>query len=258
MENKPSEWSDEEAKWLHHEEFLAEILKRRVSLEAGRPARPRWQRFLESSGGTAVITVLLGGLLGQWINWSVQKGLKDREFQQQWMKARGDQALASYNQYLNQENEIVQKIYNLIGSCISASADLIILTSPEFAPGSHTGIEAQRTAIRDKYIETDSRWRSEREKLGLLMSYYHHGQPEVAKAWDEAQEAVTDYMDGARKWYMEHYMSPVDVSRACEKEEKLLKDRLASLTKSLEASRRYAWEGWESPGKLREALEKEK
>ncbi len=251
-----NEWSDEESRWLHHEEFVAEVLKRRASLEMAKPSRPRWQRFLESTGGTALITVLLSGLLGQWISLSIQKGAKDREFQQQWLKARGDQALASYNQYLNQENENVQKIYDLIGSSISASADIIILTSPEFAPGSHVGIEAQRDAIRKKFIEADSRWRSEKEKLGLLMSYYHQGQPDVAKAWGDVQEAVTGYMDGARKWYMEHYLSPGDVSGACEKEETDLERALAGLAKALEASRRYAWEGWESPIKMREALER--
>ncbi len=254
MENRQPDLSDKEAKGLHYEEFVSEMKKRGISLEREHATKPRWQRFLESTGGTAVITVLLGGLIGQWINLTVQKSLKYRDFQQQWMKARGDQALVSYNQYLTQENEFIQRIYDLIGSCVSASADLIILTAPEFSPGSHKGIESQKTTVRKKYNEAISRWRSEKEKLGLLMGYYHYRQPDVFIAWGQVQEAVTEYMDAARKWYMEHYQSPIDTSQACENEEKILKDKLAGLTKSLEASRRYAWEGWESPKEMRDAI----
>jgi hypothetical protein len=232
--------------------------KRSQKMQINKSVKPLWQRLIESSGGTALITVLLGGIVGQCINLSIQKGLKEREFQQQWMKARGDQALASYNQYLSQENELVQKSYEIIGNCIATSDDLITLTTPHFAPGSHEDIEAQRTEIRIRYNAVDSQWRTEREKLGLLMSYYHHTQPEVVKAWADVQESVTNYMKCAEDWYRSHEQSAGDISHACEKEKKVLKARLVILTNSLEASRRYAWEGWETPEKLRSALNEEK
>jgi hypothetical protein len=65
-------------------------------------------------------------------------------------------------------------------------------------------------------------------------------------------------MDCARNWYLQNYRNPVDIYQACENEKGILKERLAVLTKTLEESRRYAWEGWESPEEMRATLEKKK
>ena len=118
----------------------------------------------------ALITVLLGGILGQMITYSVQRSSKDREFQQAWLKARGDQALVTFNEYLSQQRETVKRVYELNGNSISASYDLIMLTGPEFALGSYEGIEQQRASVRKRYNTVDQEWRVEREKVGLLMS----------------------------------------------------------------------------------------
>jgi hypothetical protein len=255
------DWSEQEALLLRHEAFMAEIARRRARLEAKDGSKPRWQRFLETSGGTALVTVLLGGLMGQLITWSIQNQLKEREFQQAWMKARGDQALVTYKEYLDQEQEIVKRSYELIGGCISASEDLILLTTPDFAPGDFSGsekhkVETERSSIVEKYNSADSQWRSEREKLGLMMSYYHRGRPEVTRAWQEIQSSVTKYNDCAGRWYLQHPL-PISTESACGEELTELRKRLDQLSSNLEAARQYAWEGWESPEKLRTALEKQ-
>lgn len=220
-----------------------------------KPEKRGWQRFLETPGGAALITVLLGGILGQWINLSIQKSVKEREFQQGWLKARGDQALEGYKEYLGQEKELIQRAYKLIGSCLSTSEDLIILTRKEFAPGSHVGVEEQTTALREQYNKIDMQWRSEREEIGLLMSYYHQGQQTVIVAWQEVQEAITSFMDCARHWYLVH-PQPIDDPEACRKEKESLREKLSKLSASLESARHYVWEGWETPDKLRNALKK--
>jgi len=259
-EPNPAQWSNDEARMLRHEAFMTEVMRRRVRVEGEGYTKPWWQRFLESTGGAAMITVLIGGLLGQLITWSVQKGLKEREFQEAWMKARGDQALVTYKDYLNQEQEIVRRVYEIVGSCISVSEDLIDLTKLEFAPGKSIGVEKQRNSIRERYNTIDAQWRGEREKLGLLMSYYHRGRPEVAAAWRDLQDSVTKYNECAGNWYLDHPhpLIKVEVADACKNDRDDLRKRLEQLSASLEASRQYAWEGWESPEKLRSALEREK
>ncbi|MEW6210629.1 MAG: hypothetical protein AB1631_19855 [Acidobacteriota bacterium] len=236
---------------------MMKALEYRAGQKEASKDKPFWQRLLESTGGTALITVVIGGFVGQLITCSVQNSLKEREFQQSWMKARGDQALVAYGEFLNKQQESVKSAYELIGSCITASESLIALTGPEFAPGSHVGVEEQRTSIRSKYNLVNAQWRTEREKLGLLMSYYHHGQVELAIAWANTQASVTSLLDCSRKWYLDNEgKKPVAPGSACVKEREELRKNLGDLTVKLEAARKYAWEGWESPDKLKTALEK--
>src|ERR1044071_8086338 len=100
-----AEWSDKEKEFLHHEDFVAEVAARRGGREGG--TKPRWQRFLESSGGTAIVTTLIGGIFGAIISGIIQDGTREREFEQSWLKARGDQALVAYKEYLDKEQEVV-------------------------------------------------------------------------------------------------------------------------------------------------------
>lgn len=255
-EVEPPDLTAEELRLLRHETFVAEVLKSRSLPHGGEQSKPRWQRFLETSGGTALITVLLGGFVGQVITWSIQTSLKDREFQEAWMKARGDQALVNYKEFMTQETEVMKSTYELIGNCISASEDLIILTSPEFAPETFTGATKQRTSLREKYNTIDGRWRSEREKIGLLMGYYHPNQPKVAAAWYNVQNSVSTYMDCAQRWYLEH-LKPIQTGEACKKEQENLRNGLKEFNTNLEQARQYAWEGWDSPEKLKATLERE-
>lgn len=259
-ETKPPAWPDVEAHLLHHEEFMAQLLAKRRPLPSSEASKPRWQRFLESSGGTALITLVLGGLIGGYINNAYQQSQREREFQQAWLKARGDQALVAYQEYLKQEQEIVKRAYELMGNAQSAAEDLTLLTRQEFAPRSFVGAEKQRTEIRDKYNLLDAQWRGERGKLGLLMSYYHQGRAEVMSAWHGAEGALTHYMDCARQWYLTHTATaPADrAGGECTQESDGLTQRLDQLTATLESARQYAWEGWESPEKLRRALGEKK
>ena len=253
-ESKADDYSQNKTGLPPNKAIVGEALREDIP-SWGDAFKPRWQRFLESTGGTALITVLVGGILGQMITCSIQNSSKEREFQQAWMKARGDQALVTYNEYLNQQREVVKQAYELIGNSISASDDMIALTGPEFAIGSYEGVENQRGGVRKRYNSIDQEWRAEREKVGLLINYYHHGRPEVVAAWQELQNAVTAYNDCARQWYLEH-PEPAETKDACKNEQENFRRSLSQFNVSLEAARQYAWEGWESPEKLKSALEK--
>jgi hypothetical protein len=217
-----------------------------------------WLRFLESSGGTALITVVLGGIVGSAITALVQSGLKEREFQQAWLKARGDQALAAYQQYAESELKTVEKSYDLIGRMLAAAENLISLTEPRFDLAAFAGedqvrVREQRLALRREYNEADATWRRNREVLGLLMAYYHPGGPQVRAAWRSVQDAVDGYAACALAWYTAH-REPSDSQGACRTEQQRVQQALDGLNGAIESARQYPWEGWESPERMQQRL----
>jgi hypothetical protein len=55
--------------------------------------RAQFLSFFESATGAAMVTVLLGGALGQFISCDVQNRVRERDFNDAWLKSRGEQAL---------------------------------------------------------------------------------------------------------------------------------------------------------------------
>ena len=252
----PDKWSDEESTLLRHVAFMAAIDKRRVVPSKKEPKKSWWERFLNSTGGTALITVLIGGIFGSLITGMVQSGLKEREFQKSWLKSRGDQALVVYKEYLQQEQDLVNNAYGLIGRCLAASDEIVELTRPYFNPKNYPGVETQKLAIRKNFNACDREWREGNEKIGLLMSYYHPNRPEVTMAWKEIQRSTTEYMRCVQDWYLTHNSDYTEADSDCDPKKMDLISQLDKLNESINAARQYAWEGWESPEKLRIVLEK--
>jgi hypothetical protein len=271
MANNHPQWSDDEALLLKHAALIEEIMQQRNAQERQEEKKnlpkSRWQLFLESSGGTALITVLIGGMFGQFISCSIQQGLKEREFQQTWLKARGDQALETYKDYLNQEQAVMKNAYEIVGNCISASDNLILSTGEDFAPENVTGVDSRKMRedilkFQGNYNKLIEQWRNQREQLGLLISYYHPRQPDVTQAWDRVRESVIRYSSCASDKYKARFIqnsrpnNRQEIEEACSAKKGDLKKELAVLTQRLEEARKYAWEGWESPEKMKAALEK--
>lgn len=246
--------TEEELRMLRHEAFVSQILKQRASPEKVGSIKPRWQRFLESTGGTAMVTVIIGGIFGAVISGIIQAGLKERDYQQTRLKSLGDQALISHKEYLDKQQDIVKRIYEKIGTSISAAEDMITITRREYNPTSKQGVEKERQKkFNDSVIENfnlkDKEWRSERDVLGLLVNYYHPKQSEVNAAWNKVKHAVTTQMTCASDWYS---TNPIveSTESACKDERELLSQALEGLSKSLENSRTYSWEGWRDPKSL--------
>src|SRR3954447_11049386 len=87
--------------------------------------KPPWQVFLESVGGAALITALVGGALLQLITWTVQRSLEKREFNNAWVKARGDQALSAYRDYNKEQLKVFEELYSEVGRMIAGSEALV-------------------------------------------------------------------------------------------------------------------------------------
>jgi hypothetical protein len=221
----------------------------------------RWRWFFESKFAVALVTVVIGGLFGQCITAGIQSSLKEREFQQVWLKARGDQALQAHKEYLDKEQETVLNAFDLIGSCLTAARDLIDLTDPDFALEGFAGkqreqVAEQRTEMLANYDAVIQKWDSQSHKTGLLMGYYHHGHPEVETAWQDTEKKINSYFDCARDWYKKYEQTPIDTSGTCKKEKDEVVAQLTVMISKLEAERQYSWEGWELPENLRKTLEK--
>src|SRR5438445_5795635 len=177
--------------------------------------KPWWQRFLESTGGTALITVLVGGILGQRLTSSYQEKLKEREL-----------ALAFYREQSKEQQDIGARYIELVGSCLGASQDLVVLTAKDFDPEQFTGeqqkkVVQQRTEIRKKYNEVDSRWAVDGAQLGLLIQLHSYGQQGVAQGWRNVQQSVTAYKECAEEWYSEHeqkFAARKELRTVCTKE----------------------------------------
>lgn len=211
----------------------------------------------------ALVTVLIGGIAATAITGLIQWRAGVREFDQAWLKSRGDQALLSYKDYLDQEQELMRRTYALVGTCISASDRLVGLTKStwrrQFVGPELQAIQAQMKDIRANYNEVNAKWNREKEELGLLMGYYHPGKPQVLISWSSVKENVTAYQQCAQSWYETHPAtkptpSDEEVSIACKAKYETLLNSLGGLTDSLESTRRYAWTGWESPDKLKSLI----
>jgi|SRR5882672_4049237 len=236
--------------------LIAEAIQR----QTGEPRTFR-SALREPTVVAALITVLIGGLAATGITGIIQWGAQVREFNQAWLKSRGDEALVSYKEYLDQERELIRRTYSSIGSCIGASDRLTGLTRAVWRKHfvDPVAVEKQKQEIRDNYNQSKAKWHSEGQEIGLLMGYYHPGRSNVTASWTNVEKAVSDYLDCAENWYDQYpptKPAPADeeVKGACKQQYSVLANQLVDLTASLESARRYAWTGWESPQELRTTL----
>jgi len=268
-----SDLSDNDKRFLSYLTLTASVIQRQLNpAPPSDPPKTFWMAFREPTVVAALITVLIGGIAATLITGIIQwraaarefkqgEMARDREFEQAWLKSRGDQALVSYKEYLDQERELITRTYSSIGKSISAADRLTGLTRGVWR-GSFVepaAVEKQKKDIRDNYNQTSAKWHGEAQEIGLLMGYYHPSSSSVTNSWDSVQKAVDSYVDCAQDWYDKHPATkpaPRDeeVTGACRQKYEALLGELHSLTTSLESARRYAWTGWESPQELRTAL----
>jgi hypothetical protein len=249
----------EEMETLRSIVLTTEMLKR--SENSGAEKKGNWRIFIESTGGAALITVLLGGIVAGLITNEYQRHMKAREQQQAENKAISEQAALTYKEYLEQGKETVTKTYDLVGKCISESDELIALAKTDFFTGAFNRdpkikneMLRRRNAVIAEFNDTDSRWRKERDTVGLLMSHHHNGDAEVVKAWRTVQNSVTEYLTCAQRYhfiknlaydYVERFDDP-----ECEDHKSALQESLDSFIRvRLEAAKIQAKATWNRDSK---------
>jgi hypothetical protein len=258
MQDKLPKLSDEESR---HIQFIASVVEA-LNSRARPPddkekSKPAWQRFLETAGGAALVTVLLGGVLGQCVTSKINEGIKERENHQADAKAYNDRVSDAAKSYLEQEQQVVKRTYELVGKCISDSEDIMGLTVEEFDPSLYEGkdrkdIQKLRDDVREEYNASDKQWRSEGVSLGLLMSYYHNGNMNVMTSWREVKDSLDAYKDCAEGQLRRHEQEEIffkeeEVKSACSAERQKVRESLDNLTVILESARLDALKKWETP-----------
>jgi gas vesicle protein len=207
-ENLSPSWTPGEKEQLHHVDFITEVLRRSATRKTPDPPKPRWQRFLESTGGAALITVLIGGIAGGIITGLFQYWQKGRDTQQAILKTRTEQALLAYKEYLDKRQEVNKTTYEMLAACISASDNLMdAFTRSDFDPQGRTGQSLQEAKkIQDDakkaYVEATARWQSQVELTGLLLAQYHDNNPEVATKWDGVKSSIDAYIKCAETCFL--------------------------------------------------------
>jgi hypothetical protein len=203
-----------------------------------------WLKLLNSSAVTAFITVAVGGLLAQWINFEVQDALSRRAVKNALIQEQGKIALIGYERSLEHQQEAVEKALSQIGTIVSASENLISITQPEWNLQRFTGSELERTrsqkaAIRSAYNKTDENWTRERKTLGFLIDFY--SQSSLLPSWEVLESGVDGYKDCARRLYMADPHSAQNTEAACFSERAKLDLALQGFGSELRASRQYIW-----------------
>jgi hypothetical protein len=220
---------------------------------AANPAqKPRWQVFLESVGGAALITALVGGVLLELITWTVQRSLEKREFNNAWVKARGDQALSAYRDYNKEQLKVFEELYSDVGRIVAGSEALVAAAnwdSSKKATREYVGkIAADFNAAEDEWVKAKPRFT-------LLLSYYSNGNPKAVSHWQLLSRSVDEYRQCVSNWYEK----PASANRfpaelICGVQRSAVESRLGDLGKVLEKSRSYVWQGWDNPDSLRATL----
>jgi hypothetical protein len=230
---------------LEQQEFIEALLKVRSgqtkrSDEEEVSSKPNWLRFLESTGGAAIITVMLGTLGGAIITGIIQSHNQRQEARR-----------LSLSEYIKGEHDTVKSAFDMIGECIAASENLNAITTSGFNPANFPSghqrnlVLAQKENLRNGFNKTEEHWRATRESLTLNMRYYNGDDKDVDSAWDLAGNTVSTYMDCQDAWYTKHMGSFADLDvaeQACGSERKSLDSALANLGEALAKNRLYQFE----------------
>jgi len=237
--------TEEQQRYLREDAFIAEVLKRRGSQETKSPSW--WRQLLTTPGGAALITVLVGGILAAVINWQIQINLKERETQQSFEKTKGEIALLSYKSFLEKRDETIGQTLDLIGSCVTATEDLIETMGPEFDLRRFTGKEQQlikeRESIATRFNTAENDWSSKRMGIGRLLSHYHQGNSEVSKNWSGLEQSVSQLLKCAGRNLSEFRLDflPRETATVCRQEKEAVAKQEIVFNEALEKARTYLW-----------------
>jgi hypothetical protein len=193
MASDDQEFTAEEKAYLRHEEFVAEVLKRRSPSESKKSGL---QAFLESSGGTAIVTLLLTGGFTTVITHILQKNMAERDFQNQIVKLYSEHRLSVQKGLLDGRVQTLRSSLELLGKVLNHGQSRVDIDGPRFArrmdPELQKKNEAQQEEIRKQFNATWELWDSQKGALEPLLGYYF-GQ-DVKKAWHEVVSRTDDFV----------------------------------------------------------------
>lgn len=248
MESKePITLSDEQKKQLQQEEFISEVV--RIRAEHDQTTKNSWLKFLGTTGGAALITVLVGGLLGTVLNSCIQAGLKSREVEQARQKSKSEIGIISFKDHLDRRQETVKSLYSLVGRCAAASHSLLSTTLIDTNQYSDKAVqklvEEDNEQVHKNFQAIQAEWLSNRDSLGLLVSYYFEGNMSVTSGWKETKDSVTRYLDCADaeyKNYLEFFVKRPELR--CKEERNSVEITTEAFAQYVKSATYYPWKDY--------------
>lgn len=218
------------------ERFLLQLLARTLQLQhstSERPTKPVWLQVLESNVAVALVTVVLGGIIGQLIVTSVQEKNKQDE-----------QLLLEYKQDLDRQQDIVERAYGLVGQCISASQHLVELTYPinqvaSVKKISQPQVMERRNSVAKRHTTLTEDWQIEGNKIGWLINYRFYNCPNLLPAWRKTQQSVDSLMTCSSNTYRKNFENPMATNdtNPCEPRIDEVESNLESFAQEVDLSR---------------------
>lgn len=223
-------------------DLLIEKVGRLYSATHSAQKKSWWAEFVNSTMATTLITVVVGGILGQWL-------LSSFQHRQQ----RNDLAQDQYRQYIQRQQDVIQQALDLVGTADFDAETLLNLSRPESDPANASGADErkrvadQRAALLQSHTEALKKWNVGRRQMFLLLGYYNYGRPEVTTAWDGTEKATTGLLNCAQLTFQAHLARQPQSTEPCKNERAALDNSLIQLSNAFEQSRQYAWQNVPAP-----------
>jgi len=241
FDEKATDWADPELRRLLNQALAIEFVK-----AAKQPAtKPHWLEVLNSSTIAALITVILGSVLGSFLSSSIQEKSK-----------KNDSQLASYKEYLEREHQVVQRVFEVIGLLEAASDNLIASTGESFDTTTGTRkrkeqAEKMKDQLLQEYNAADKQWHTQEPQLGLELDLEHQNDPAVISAWQNLSPDMTSFSDCANRWVVKRttFTTMAEQKEACNEFRSKLNQDLQTLTQSIVAARAKAVAAVGNPGR---------
>ncbi len=209
----------EDLRELLSDALALEYLKSREKPPAEQ--KPKWLQLFESAGFVALVTVILGGIVGGYITFKLQDRAKEREQHAAALQLQHDRDLAAFNDHLDRERKIVDEFLSVLGGLVDASRGLAHLSREEWADDHKPAAEVQRLEkgrhdIVQRYNDATAKWDANRLRLGMLLQLEHNNDPGLFQAYRDTCTKAELYALCADRWRMVHTnLTAEEAENAC-------------------------------------------
>lgn len=167
--------------------------------------------FLQTAGGAALITVILGGIVGGILNGQIQQDLSRREHRQALQAARLDTQLLMDRNFLEAQTTATQQLLSSIGEYVSRIQSRAVTKGPEFKAGVNTTseqkekLDAQRDAALQAYNSALEAWVAKVHSSEFILRHYYDNDQDVISAWQKVLDKVDAYSEFASNLKTERF-----------------------------------------------------
>jgi hypothetical protein len=211
---------------LFQEQVIAQVLAIRSPASPPRTSKSWKELIFETAGGVALITVLLGGIVGGAITTRIQSAQKENETEHAEQQARLQREAATRERMDQIGLDAAKDLFGLMYEAVSSSEDLLQLSTKAFADRT---LSRQRDNIRGRYNKAEQNWRSQHNVKGLMFVYYQRSIPGLPEGWGKAEGAVTKYLDCSGGWIEAHPFYTQGLEAGCSEERKKVEQSFAEL-----------------------------